>query len=154
MLYSQSGKGCLLTIFFILVLGIGVLWFFPTDLGFPLEGNGTEDLHIVLSKEGTGNHVRAQAGYGVILDCEGVIESPPGSYLLKILVDDEMAYEGKLNAGQKHRYKLKTRFGNGATIFTHELTGLSGQKEAKVTYVFNYTYSYKSILSRLIPGVN
>ena len=70
------------------------------------------------------------------------------------MADDEVAYEGKLTAGQKHRYKLKTRWGKAMTIITHKLKGLSGQKEVKVTYLFNYTYSYKSLLSRLIPGVD
>lgn len=152
MLRSQSGKGCLLIIIFVLILGLVGVWFFPPLLGVPLEGNGTEDLHIMLSKEGAGDHLRAQTGYGVILDCEGVIASPQGSYWLRILNDDEVAYEGKLNAGQKHHYKLKTRFGNAMTTITHEIKGLSNQKEVKVTYVFSYTYSYKSILSRLIPG--
>jgi len=127
------------------------MWFFSARLGLPLEGRGTEDLHILLSKEGIGNHVRAETGYGIILDCEGFIQSPAGSYWLKIMNDDEVAYEGKLKAGQKHHYQLKTRWGNAMTIFTHELKGLSGQKEVKVTYIFNYSYSYKSLLNRLIP---
>ena len=66
--------------------------------------------------------------------------------------DDEIAYEGKLNAGQKHHYQLKSRWGNAMTIFTHEIKGLSGQKEVKVTYIFKYSYSYKSLLNRLLPG--
>lgn len=152
MLHSQSGKGCLLIVLLILVLGVGGLWFFSGQLGLPLEGSGTEDLHVMLSKEGAGDHVRAQKGYGVILDCEGVIESPPGSYWLRIMADDEVAYEGKLTAGQKHQYQLKTRWGNAMTIFTHEIKGVGGQKEVRVTYIFKYSYSYKSLLNRLIPG--
>jgi hypothetical protein len=151
MLQSQSGKGCLSFILILLVLVVGGIWLSTTLVGIPLEGNGTEDLHIMLSNEGKGEHVRAQTGYGVVLECEGVIESPPGAYWLRILTDDEVAFEGKLKAGQKHRYQLKTRLGNGMTIFTHELKGLSNQKEVRVTYLFNYTYSYKSLLSRLIP---
>jgi len=151
MLNSQSGKGCLLIILLILILGVVGLWLFSSLSGFPLEGTGKEDVHIVLSQEGTGEHVRAQTGYGVILDCEGVINSPPGSYLLTIMADDEVAYEGKLMAGQKHHYKLKTRWGRAMTIITHKIKGLSGQKEVKVTYLFTYTYSYKSLLNRLIP---
>jgi hypothetical protein len=154
MFLSQSGKGCLLIILLVLVLGLGGIWLFSAELGLPLEGRGVEDLHIMLSKEGAGDHVRAQKGYGVILDCEGVIESPPGSYWLRIMNDDEVAYEGRLNAGQKHRYQLKTRWGNAMTIFTHDIKGLSGQKEVKVTYLFNYSYSYKSLLNRLTPGWN
>lgn len=151
MLFSQSGKSCLLSLLIILILGVVGIWLLSPLLGIPLEGSGREGLHVMLSKEGTGDHVRAQTGYGVVLDCEGVIESPPGYYWLRILNDDEVAFEGKLMAGQRHRYKLKTRWGTAMTIFTHELKGLSNQKEAKVTYVFNYTYSYKSILNRLIP---
>jgi hypothetical protein len=152
MLLSQSGKGCLSIILLILILGVVGLWLFSSQLGFPLEGTGKEDVHILLSQEGTtGEHVRAITGYGVILDCEGVIDSPPGSYWLTIMADDEVAYEGKLTAGQKHRYKLKTRWGKAMTIITHKLKGLSGQKEVKVTYLFTYTYSYKSLLNRLIP---
>ena len=151
MLNSQSGRGCLTSILIILILVVVGLWLFSFLSGFPLEGTGNEDLHIVLSQEGTGEHVRAQTGYGVILDCEGVINSPPGSYWLTIMADDEVAFGGKLMAGQKHRYKLKTRWGTAMTIFTHKLKGLSGQKEVKVTYLFTYTYSYKSLLNRLIP---
>ncbi|MGA3086510.1 MAG: hypothetical protein ABSE95_17245 [Thermodesulfobacteriota bacterium] len=150
MLRSQSGKGCLTIILLILILGVVGLWLFFSQLGIPLEGTGNEDAHIVLSQEGIGEHVRAQTGYGVILDCEGVIESPPGEYWLTIMTDDEVAFEGKLMAGQKHHYKLKTRWGKAMTIFTHKLKGLSGQKEVKVTYLFTYTYSYKSLLNRLI----
>jgi len=152
MLLSQSGKGCLSVILIILVLGLGVVWLFPFLLGIPLEGRGTEDLHIVLAQDGTGEHTRGQTGYGVILECEGVINAPTGSYRLIIMTDDEVAYEGPLNAGQKIHYKLKSRWGNTMTVITHKLKGLSGQKDIKVTYVFTYTYSYKSLLNRLIPG--
>ncbi len=152
MFVSQSGKGFLLIILLILILGVVGLWLFSSQLGFPLEGSEKEDVHIVLSQEGTtAEHVWAITGYGVILDCEGVIDSPPGTYLLTIMADDEVAYEGKLMAGQKHQYKLKTRWGRAMTIITHKLKGLSGQKEVKVTYLFTYTYSYKSLLNRLIP---
>jgi hypothetical protein len=148
---SQSGKGCLLIILLALVLGSAGLVLFSSQSGLPLEGSGKEDIHIQLSREGRGDHVRAEKGYGVILDCEGVIESPPGYYRLKIMNDDDLAFEGKVKAGQKHSYQLKTRWGTAMTIFTHEIQGLSGQKEVKVTYVFKYNYSYKSLLNRLNP---
>jgi hypothetical protein len=154
MLLSQSGKGCLSVIIFslvLLILGVGGVWLYVTQFEIPLEGKGVEDLHVMLSKEGKGEHVRANNGYGVILECEGVIQSPEGSYWLRILADDEVVYEGKLNTGQKHRYKIKTNLGTGMTYYTHEIKGLSGQKEVVVTYLFDYTYSYKSILNRLIP---
>lgn len=153
MIRSQSGKGCLLIILIILILGLGGGWFFYEQLGVPLEGNSIEDMHFQLSKEATGSHIRAKQGYGIILDCEGWIESPPsppGLYLLRILVDDDVVYEGKINAGQKHRYKIKTRFGTGMTYFSHEIKGLDDQKDAYVTYYFTYTYSYKSIFDRLL----
>lgn len=154
MLLSQSGKGCLSSIIFILillVLGVGGVWLYGPQLGIVLEGNGKEDAHIGLSKDGIGEHVRALPGYGVIFECEGWIESPPGNYWLRVMADDDIAFEGNLQGGQKHRYKLKTRLGKEMTIITHELKGLSGQNGAKVTYWFTYTYSYKSLLSRLIP---
>ena len=152
MILSQSGRGCLTTILLILVLVVVGLWLFFYLSGFPLEGSGKEDLHINLSQEGTtGEHARAMTGYGVILDFEGVIDSPPGSYLLTVMADDEVAYEEKLTAGQKHHYKVKTRLGTGMTVIIHKLKGLSGQKEVRVTYLFTYTYSYKSLLNRLIP---
>ena len=153
MLHSQSGKGCLLIILIVLVLGIGGGWLFYEQRGIPLEGKSTEDMHFQLSKEGTGSHLRAKQGYGVILDCEGWIKSPPsppGMYLLRIIVDDEVIYEGKINANQKHHYKIKTRFATGMTYFSHEIKGLNDQKDELVTYYFTYTYTYKSILDRLL----
>jgi hypothetical protein len=134
-------------------LGIGGGWFLADRIGKPLEGSNIEDIHFQLSKEGTGSHLRANQGYGVVLDCEGWIKSPPspsGKYSIKILVDDAVAFQGKINANQKIQYKMKTRFGTAMTIFAHEIQGLSGQKEVPVTYYFKYSYSYASILDRLL----
>jgi hypothetical protein len=110
-------------------------------------------MHFELSPEGVGTHLRANQGYGVVLDCEGWIQSPPsppGEYALKVIVDDKVVFQERIKANQKHRYKMKTRFGTGMTYFSHELKSLDGLKGGLVTYYFKYNYSYKSILDRLL----
>jgi hypothetical protein len=150
---SQSGKGYLLVIGSIFVIVAGGLWYFFTQVDHPLEGIKTEDMHFEMSQEGVGTHIRAKQGYGVILECEGWIQSPPsppGLYNLKVIVDDDVVFQGKIAANQKHRYKMKTRFGTGMTYFSHELKNLDGLKGGLVTYYFKYTYSYTSIIDRLL----
>ncbi len=120
--------------------------------GVPPNGSGRQDVHIMLDGQGnpTEKHVRYKKGYGVILNCVGQIVSPPGRYRLKIIVDNRVILDRVVKAGQQVTYRVFTRMSLEPTKFVHEIWAKGDQRYVKVTYVFDYTYTYKSVFNRLL----
>jgi hypothetical protein len=120
--------------------------------GVPPTGTGRQDLHVMLDGQGnpTEPHVRLKKGYGVILNCVGQIVSPPGRYRLKITVDGRVILDRVVRAGQPVTYRVFTKMSLEPTRFVHQIWAKDDQRYVKVTYVFDYTYTYKSVFNRLL----
>jgi hypothetical protein len=120
--------------------------------GVPPTGAGRQDVHVMLDGQGNPSeqHVRLKKGYGVILECVGQIVSPPGRYRLKITVDGKVIVDRVVKAGQQVAYRVFTKMSAEPTRFVHQIWAKDDQRYVKVTYVFDYTYTYKSIFNRLV----
>ncbi len=137
------------------VLAVGGWFALPYILdwvGVPPTGRGREDVHVMLDGQGnpTQPHVRLKKGYGIILNCVGQIVSPPGRYRLRISADGRVVVDQVVKAGQPVRYRIFTDMSFDPTRFVHQIWARDGQRYVKVTYVFDYTYTYKSIFNRLV----
>ena len=141
----------LLVVLGLLAAGVvlGLPWVLER-LGVPLTASGVEDMHFNLNNDGYGRHVRYKRGYGLILECQGRVQSPPGRYRVKIVTSGGTRIEREFEAGKWVSYRLFTGMGFKPTMFRHEIWGLSGQRDVRVTVIFKWSYNYKSILSRLL----
>lgn len=137
------------------VLAVGGWFALPYILdlvGVPPTGRDREDVHVMLDGQGnpTEPHVRLKKGYGVILNCVGQIVSPPGRYRLRISADGRVVLDKVVKAGEQVTYRIFTDMSFDPTRFVHQIWARDGQRYVKVTYVFDYTYTYKSLFNRLV----
>ncbi|MBU0515563.1 MAG: hypothetical protein KJ621_12410 [Proteobacteria bacterium] len=144
-------------VWLVVILAVLVVggWFalpYILDLvGVPPTGRGRQDVHVMLDGQGNPDekHVRLKKGYGLILECVGQIVSPPGRYRLRISAGGRVVFDKVVKAGEQVTYRVFTDMSFDPTRFVHEIWARDGQRYVKVTYVFDYSYTFKSVFNRL-----